>query len=70
MTAPLTASQDALARIDDGIVLPDDPELAELLERHCRWEARPCLICGGEGGPECVRCVIAEDVLAKRREDV
>lgn len=60
---------ETLSHIDDGIALPEDPELADLLERHCRWDARPCLICGEPGGPECVRCLLDHDALMRRADD-
>lgn len=67
----MTAPADALARIDDGIPLPADRALAELFDRHLRWDARPCLVCGAEfGGPECVTCVIAHDQAVERSVDV
>lgn len=33
----MTASLDALARIDDGIPLPGDAEIAAVFEVHCQW---------------------------------
>jgi hypothetical protein len=71
MTASLAAAQDALARLDDGGALPGDTVLAEIFDRHCKWDAqRICLICGGPNGPECDRCVIDHDDAMRRAEDV
>jgi hypothetical protein len=43
MTAPtlldLTAGADARSRLDDGLGLPGDHELAAIFERHCRQRA-------------------------------
>ncbi|WP_433731127.1 hypothetical protein ACQP2Y_21885 [Actinoplanes sp. CA-051413] len=65
----MTAATDALARLDDGDTHPGDHTLADIFDRHCQWGARPCLICGAEGGPECLSCVIAAEVEAKRTAD-
>jgi hypothetical protein len=65
----MTAAMNALSRLDDGISQPGDRTLADIFDRHCRWGSRPCLICGAEGGPECLSCVIAAEVEAKRSED-
>lgn len=35
----MTAALDAIARLDDGLELPGDRELAEVFDRHCGWEA-------------------------------
>jgi hypothetical protein len=70
MTAITTAS-DALARLDDGVALPGDPVLAELFDRHCRWEAqRFCLVCGLPGGPECDSCHVEHDKTVEASTDV
>lgn len=66
----MTAALDALARIDDGFALAGDRDLAALFDRHCQWDARPCLICGDHGGPECTACLIAHDELMRRTEDI
>jgi hypothetical protein len=65
----VTAALDALARLDDGAPLPGDRALADLFDLDCQQAAKPCLICGNPGGPECLGCVIAAEVEAKRAED-
>lgn len=67
MAQQVTTVLSALARLD---LEPSDRAVIEVFERHARWEARLCLICGGPGGPECDRCVIAHDDEMTRREDV
>lgn len=68
LAAPTLAAQ-AVDRLDDGLALPGDRTIAEVFERHCQWSAKPCLICGADGGPECLACAIAAEVEAKRAED-
>jgi hypothetical protein len=53
-------------------IAPDvrDHAVIEVFERHIVWEARPCLICGKPGGPECVTCVLFHDQKMRRAEDV
>lgn len=70
MTAPLTASLDALARLDDGVLSPRDRAVIEVFDRHLQWKARLCLICDEPGGPECVRCLLDHDAKMRRAEDV
>jgi hypothetical protein len=66
----MTAALDALSRLDDGLpVATADRDMLAVFDAHCRWGAKPCLICGAEGGPECLSCVIAAEIEAKRSED-
>lgn len=46
-----------------------DHAVIEVFERHLRWEACPCLVCGGPGGPECVTCLLIHDQKMRRVED-
>lgn len=51
-------------------ILPADRRVLEVFDRHRLWEAPPCLICGGEGGPECVHCLLDHDQAMRRAEDI
>lgn len=73
----MTAALEALTRLDDGLELPGDRELAEIFERHCRQEAfvpppiTPAgLVCDGPDGPECGTCTVGHDLAVARSADV
>ena len=48
-----------------------DAAVMEVFVRHATWDGqRYCLVCGGAGYPECDRCAVAAETVAKRREDI
>ena len=62
MTSTTQANPVCLDRADLVVI--------EVFERHLRWEAPPCVICGEPGGPECVRCHVDHDKAVERSGDL
>ncbi len=70
----MTAALDAIARIDFGLDLPGDRELADVFDRHLQWEAdrlaaepslaEACPACESGRGPVCAGCRIDGGVPA------
>ena len=62
----MTAALDAIARLDDGLALPGDRELADDFDQYLRWDAdrqavalaqsEACPACEGGRGPVCAGC--------------
>jgi hypothetical protein len=64
----VTAALGAIAHLDDAPALsPEDLAALAVFDRHVRWDAGLCVVCGKPGGgPECGSCTADHDKAIDR----